>query len=277
MQIEPVSKVPTGLVRAICDSYGGAHPDLWAAPRASVQTLADAASPLMTWLGSGSDAREIGIPLLVHRRCQEPMFSISNEIAYEGLMVHAVENSPSPIADALAPWLPQSCWLDVISNAEKWSGAEGEAVIDVLRRLGDRGIRDPHLYIISPFREVADKLRKVVPKSGVLHGLGISQKKQEGWGETRIGTVHTFQGKESEAVLLVLGASEMSRRGSRNWAGGTPNILNVATTRAKKAIYVIGHHEAWATAGVFAVASRSLPVIPWPFEAPDAPGGKGSH
>ncbi len=272
LQIEPVSKVPIGLVRAICTSYGGAHPDLWAAPKASVQTLADAASPLMTWLGSGSDAREIGIPLLVHRRCQDPMFSISNEIAYNGLMVHAVGDSPSPIADALSPWLPQSCWINVISNAEKWSRAEGEAVIDLLRRLGDQGVREPHLYIISPFREVADKLRSSVLKSDVLDGLGIPTKKQKGWGETRIGTVHTFQGKEAEAVLLVLGASEMSRRGSRNWAGGTPNILNVAATRAKKAIYVIGHHEAWATAGVFSVASRSLPVIPWPLEAPEMPG-----
>lgn len=272
LQIPPVSTVPTGLVRAICTSYGGVHPDLWAAPRASVQTLADAASPLMARLGSGADAREIGMPLLVHRRCQDPMFSISNEIAYDGLMVHAVEEKPSPIADALSPWLPGSCWLDVRSEAEKWSRAEGNVVLDLLQRLGDRGVQAPSLYIISPFREVADKLRRFIVKSGVLHELGIAEYKQKNWGEQHIGTVHTFQGREAEAVFLVLGASAAARRGSRSWAGATPNILNVAATRARQAIYVIGRHDVWSTAGVFATASRMLPVVHWPLgEALDVP------
>jgi hypothetical protein len=68
LQIEPVSTLPAGLVRSIFASRG-AHPDLWAAPRASVQTLADAASPLTATVGWGVDARRIGMPLLVHRRC----------------------------------------------------------------------------------------------------------------------------------------------------------------------------------------------------------------
>ena len=87
-----------------------------------------------------------------------------------------------------------------------------------------------------------------------------------------IGTVHTFQGKEAEAVLLVLGASAETSRGSRNWAGGTPNILNVAATRAKKVIYVVGCHAAWVNTGVFAVAAAALPVVRWPFDAQEPPG-----
>jgi hypothetical protein len=225
----------------------------------------------MTWLGTGSDAREIGIPLLVHRRCQDPMFSISNAIAYEGLMVHAAGDSTSTIAHALSPWLPGSSWLDVTSNAEKWSRAEGDAVVDLLRRLGERGVRKPSLYIISPFREVADKLRSLVVKSGALTNLGVPGTKQQEWGEANIGTVHTFQGKEAEAVFLVLGASAMTSRGSRNWAGGTPNILNVAATRAKKVMYIIGHHAAWEASGVFAIAARDLRRVSWPFNTHASP------
>lgn len=266
LQIPPVSKVPTGLLRSVCASYG-AHPDLWAAPRASVQTFADAASPLMTRLGTGVDARQTGMPLLVHRRCQDPMFSISNEIAYDGLMVHAAGDQASPIADALSPELAVSCWLDVVSNAQKWSNAEGLAVVDLLRRLADRGVREPSLYIISPFREVADRLRDRVVGSGVLDGLGVPARRQKAWSEERVGTVHTFQGKEAEAVFLVLGASAEASRGSRNWAGETPNILNVAATRARKVIYVIGRHDVWASTGVFAAASARLPVVRWPIEA----------
>lgn len=260
LQIEPISTAPQGLIRAICASHG-AHPDLWAAPRASVQTLADAASPLIALMGSGGDARPIGLPLLVHRRCQEPMFSISNTIAYGGLMVHKAGGPESAIRDALAGITPGSGWIDVVSSAEKWCPEEGQAVTALLERLADQDVKEPDLYLIAPFREVADRLRAAVLRSGVLTRLGVARARQKAWGESRIGTVHTFQGKEAEAVFLVLGASADASRGSRDWAGATPNILNVAVTRAKKALYVIGRHEAWREVGVFATAAAALPVV----------------
>jgi len=197
------------------------------------------------------------------------MFSISNEIAYDGLMVHAAGNSPSPIAEALSPFLPKSCWLDVFSSSEKWSQAEGRTVVELLRRLASGGVVKPSLYLISPFREVADRLRSFVIKSGVLSELGIPIKQHRDWGDKNIGTVHTFQGKEAEAVVLVLGASADSRKGARTWAGGTPNILNVAATRAKQALYVVGRHDVWSSAGVFSYAAKILPVVTDPFSQTD--------
>ncbi len=264
LQLEPVTTVPEGLVRAIFSAHE-AHPDVWAAPRASVQTLADSASSLMATVGNGPDKREIGIPLLVHRRCQNPMFSISNEIAYDNLMVHAVGAATSTIGDALSKWLPGSCWIDVQSNSPKWSPQEGEAVIALLNTLAQQGVVTPNIYVISPFREVADKVRSLVVKSGVLKSLKIPPQEQFGWGKVHIGTVHTFQGKEAEAVIIVLGAPGDGSQGSRNWAGQSPNILNVAASRAKQALYIIGRHDAWKDAGVFGAASvRKLPVVNWP-------------
>jgi energy-coupling factor transporter ATP-binding protein EcfA2 len=265
LQIQPVSTAPVGLIRALTSFYG-AHPDQWAAPRASVQTLADAASRLMTRMEGSGGSREIGLPLLVHRRCQNPMFSIANEIAYDGLMVHAVADRPSAIATALAAVLHGSCWVDVHSESRKWSPQEGQTVLAMLRHLADSGIHDPDLYIISPFREVAEKLRRLIHHDGVLAALGIpnKDKKWERWVSHRVGTVHTFQGKEAEAVFLVLGASALESNGSRIWASDTPNILNVAATRAKQAFYVIGFHERWANLRNFNVAASTLPVHPWP-------------
>lgn len=272
LQIPPISKVPQGLARAIFTQQG-AHPDLWAAPRASAQTLADAASPLGAMLGENGAPRRIGMPLLVHRRCQEPMFSISNAIAYDGLMVHQPGDPSSAIREALADLSPDSFWLDVESTAAKWSVQEGEAVIALLERLAAKGVRDPDLYLIAPFREVADRLRTLVVKSGALTALDIPAARHKSWGKDRIGTVHTFQGKEAEAVFLVLGASADASRGSRDWAGGTPNILNVAATRAKKALYVVGRHAAWRNIGVFAAAAERLPVVV-PTKPDFAPGGE---
>ncbi|WP_210242189.1 MULTISPECIES: AAA domain-containing protein [unclassified Mesorhizobium] len=56
----------------------------------------------------------------------------------------------------------------------------------------------------------------------------------------RVGTVHTVQGREAEAIFFILGAPNAEQRGARGWAGGRPNLLNVAVTRAKEVVYVIG-------------------------------------
>ena len=51
------------------------------------------------------------------------------------------------------------------------------------------------------------------------------------------------QGREAEAVIFVLGAPLAQQRGARGWAGGQPNLLNVAITRAQERLYVIGNRK----------------------------------
>ena len=53
------------------------------------------------------------------------------------------------------------------------------------------------------------------------------------WTKNCVGTVHTFQGKDANEVLLVLGCSNKSA-GAMNWVVKKANILNVACTRAKE-------------------------------------------
>ncbi len=71
------------------------------------------------------------------------------------------------------------------------------------------------------------------------------------WVSEHVGTVHTVQGREAEAVFFILGAPDFEQRGARDWAGKSPNLFNVAATRAKEVFYVIGNRKLWKTAGVF--------------------------
>lgn len=60
-------------------------------------------------------------------------------------------------------------------------------------------------------------------------------------------------------MIFVLGAPNADQSGARGWAGREPNLLNVAVTRAKEALYVIGNRDLWRTAGVFADLDAMLP------------------
>jgi len=79
------------------------------------------------------------------------------------------------------------------------------------------------------------------------------------WLKDRVGTVHTFQGREADTVVLLLGAPANAQRGAREWAAGTPNILNVAVSRAKHNFYVVGSRKAWSSVGLAGYMSQELP------------------
>jgi hypothetical protein len=250
VQIPPVVTLPESLTASIHRRFG-VDPDPFNAPGASAQTLADSATPYSAEFEGQAGSRTVGVPLLVHRRCADPMFAIANQVAYAGKMVQAKAPGVSPIVQVLGA----SRWIDVSGSAqEKWSPEEGEVVIDLLARLVAARV-DLDLYIVTPFVIVADGLRRLVVETGVLSSVVADP---GAWARERVGTVHTVQGREAEAVILVLGAPLAEQTGARGWAGGQPNLLNVAVTRAKEALYVIGSKPRWRTAGVFSVLASRL-------------------
>ena len=221
------------------------------APEASVQTLADAASPYCAQFSIGSGHRDVGSPLLVHRRCDSPMFEISNEIAYSNLMVQAKRLS----GDALP--LGPSCWIDIVGTPgpDKWCVEEAQKLVELLHILRDSGAQ-ADVYVVTPFVIVQDNLRQEIKRNGILVGW---VEDPDRWTYEHVGTVHTVQGREAGIVFFVLGAQAQSQNGARNWAGGRPNLVNVAVTRAKSSLYVIGNRRLWREAGVFKVLDRYLP------------------
>ncbi|MHB9435008.1 DEAD/DEAH box helicase [Mesorhizobium sp. L2C089B000] len=251
IQIEPVVVLPDQLTEAMCHQFG-VDPLIYCPPGAPSQTLADSATEYYGTFETKFGTREVGVPLLVHRRCEEPMFSISNSIAYENLMVQAKTAKTSAIRDVLGP----SCWIDVEGRGqEKWCPQEGEMLLGMLRQLRQQGVV-PDFYIVTPFVVVQDRIREMLRSSGLLDEW---VENPFAWVYERVGTVHTVQGREAEAVFFVLGAPNAEQRGARGWAGGRPNLLNVAVTRAKEAVYIIGNRTLWKSAGVFQSLDKLMP------------------
>lgn len=240
LQLEPVMTVP-GEVEAAIAQQLNVPMQMWPSA-ASAQSLADRASRLGTWVpGGAGQAVWVGCPLRLHRRCDEPMFSISNAIAYGGQMVHGKTQGGGA--------LPASSWFDVDGKNAigHWLQEEGVRLARVLQDLVVQGqVQSQQIALISPFRDVAKQLRQI----GRQFGLDA----------TKVGTVHTAQGKEADVVVLVLGGDPQSP-GAKAWAAAKPNLLNVAVSRAKKRLYVIGSHALWSRQPHFMELAAQLPLV----------------
>ena len=252
LQLEPVVGLPPELVEPLLGRTGAERQ--WVPPATSAQTLADRANRYGTYLTQpGSDtAVWLGAPLVVHRRCLNPMFDIANGIAYDDKMVYGTTGPGLPDTGV------ESCWIDMPAHDAEghWSAAQGREAFDVFQRITAGKLRDdegrPRVYVITPFRRVAQEMRALLYNE---HGKEV---------EGMVGTVHTFQGKEAEHVIFLLGGDPARPGVIASFAGKKPNLVNVAVTRAKRSLYVIGDRDYWTGSadihGYFGRLGAPLPV-----------------
>ena len=244
LQVEPVVTIPKVLIDILADSIGVANE--YKTIENSVQSFADNMNEFNGMIGE----RQVGCPLVVHRRCIEPMFSISNMISYDNRMF----NKTNKKEDYLKPEQPflikKSGWIDVegVENGGKdhFVKNQAERVCQLMERAvhiySDLFETEEKIFIITPFRTVAESMRKYV--ISYFSAQGYDKDTLSKWTKNCIGTVHTFQGKDANEVLLVLGCSNKSV-GAMNWVVKKANILNVACTRAKYRIAFIGNINDW--------------------------------
>lgn len=214
----------------------------------SVQGFADLINPYGAWIGD----TWVGCPLVVHRRCINPMFGISNRVSYDETMILGTKDEVKE-EEQKELLFPHSLWIDVPGNKNMHTQGnnhylpeQGELCLRIIlswmkkhNKKGD----NRKLYVISPFTTVIngvkDSVKKALQEKENEHLL----LKYKSWANTNCGTVHKFQGKEAEEVIFILGC-QPSSGGAIGWVNS--NILNVAVTRAKKKVYFIGDYEVWS-------------------------------
>jgi hypothetical protein len=108
------------------------------------------------------------------------------------------------------------------------------SIVDTVHRYEEPNRQMDYVFsigIVTPYREQADRIRKWVSR---IYGRS---------GRITVGTAHTFQGNERDIMIfspvLAPGLSE----GSLNWLNQTDNLLNVAITRARAQLIVLGHWD----------------------------------
>lgn len=258
-QIEPVQTVQDLFVERI----GGEGIGKYRNKELSVQSLADAQNPFAGIIKNldGSESW-VGCPLVIHRRCKDPMFTVANELSYGGFMINKTMSPKEPIDPC-----KESCWITYdASNIESTTGkdryiqVQGQIAFELIQKLRARNTKFKDIFIITPFTSVAYGFKKYMASlsNDIVNWTKEDNKKD--WLDDNIGTVHTFQGKESKVVIYMLGCqSDDSANGAIKWVNA--NNVNVAFTRAREYIYVIGDAPKWVELNKnLAFAQRYLPV-----------------
>lgn len=243
LQIEPVDTMPPELANLLAKNYQLTSEDLKG--NNSVQNLADKVSPFGTIVKNKDEDIWIGTPLKVHRRCIEPMFSIANKISYNNAMVCATE-PPTDFESELP-----TGFIDVKGNTKgrHFVQEQADVVFKLIFSAFSNHQTDPYapypdVFIISPFSEVAKAIKQQLKNELIKNLLLLDKKHIRKWVNKSVGTVHTFQGKQAETVIMCLGCDQKSMNAAR-WAAEKPNILNVALTRAKYRFIAVGDRDLW--------------------------------
>jgi very-short-patch-repair endonuclease len=235
-QLSHISSIPKKQDERHLEKYGllETHSD-WAY---SYNSLFDLAAGLSR--GSGI------VDLRDHYRSHADIINFSNEIFYEGRLRVATRY------DTLKR--PQNedvgiRWINIPGRAEKPSTGSGsqnrqeaEAVVAELRRLFDQGY-DGTIGVVSPFRAQANLITQLVRNDDQLHSWLVGR-------EFMSETVHRFQGDERDVIIFSPVISQGMPHGSIIFLQKTGNLFNVAITRARAMLVVVGDHNAVLHSGV---------------------------
>lgn len=261
-QLRPIVPMPERLCEHLRRRARGVD-EKWSPAKSSLQDLADRVMPWGTTIRDAVSGTDVwtGFPLRTHLRCQSPMFDIANAVSYDGQMVQM-----TPRRDAAVPEL--SCWLDVDdtpttgntsekrvpqmdigahATRKQVNACELEVLEGVLRGFNrTAALERTSIFVISPFRAVANAAQKLI--------------EAHRWEERYAAdTVHSFQGREADVVILVLGSRHgKDGRPQRRWASNPANLINVAVTRAKRDLIVIGSLSDWRSEKLFGIAARLM-------------------
>jgi very-short-patch-repair endonuclease len=137
--------------------------------------------------------------------------------------------------------------------------------------LTDGGFRGT-VGVITPFRHQANRLRDALFESDTRFYDALLR------ANAHVDTAHGFQGDERDVILFSLCGGPGMPGGSRSFLRETGNLFNVAVSRARAVLHVIGNREWAKSCGInhiekLAVQLSRMPILqppgPWyPHESP---------
>lgn len=229
-QLSHISSIPKKQDERLLEKYGllTTYPE-WAY---SYNSLFDLAAGLSR--GNGI------IDLRDHYRSHADIINYSNQVFYEGRLRVATRYNTlkRPKGEDVG-----IRWINSEGKAERapsGSGSqnkkEAEAVVAELNRLFKQGYQGT-IGVVSPFRAQANLIRTLISNDDALSAWLATC-------EFISDTVHKFQGDERDIIIFSPVISTGMPRGSTFFLQKSGNLFNVAITRARAMLIVVGNFDA---------------------------------
>jgi superfamily I DNA and/or RNA helicase len=163
-----------------------------------------------------------------HFRCHPQIIGYSNKAFYGPKMGQELEIATTNEQYKIDP--KGIYWLNVNGSHHQTRNInkkEQEKVIDVALKLADKN-KEATIGITTPFNHQAKDLNESIPNAYR--------------NRIKADTVHRFQGDEKDIMILSLVLSSDSPKYKAEWINNkVPFLINVAVTRAKNSLYIIGN------------------------------------
>lgn len=186
------------------------------------------------------------IMLNEHFRSHKDIISYSNQTWYNGNLTIGTDYQK------LKPNLPQDQnaieWINVEGNIQQVesSGAyivnEMNAVVDKVIEIVSNNNTGIEIGIVTPFRLQANKIRQTL----------IQRLDPAVWNRANllVDTAVKFQGDERDIMIYSPVVTRNMPTGIKYYHQSTSNLVNVAITRARAKLYVIGNKDACRNCGI---------------------------
>jgi len=186
------------------------------------------------------------IGLFDHHRSHADIINFANKEFYEERLRVATryDRLKSPSRGE-----PGIRWIDVKGRAVRPAGGgavnatEGRAAVDVLRDLLVSKRYAGTVGVVTPFRAQANAITESVNRDDVLAAALIRA-------EFLADTVHKFQGDERDVMVFSPVVAAGISDGALGFLSRNPNLFNVAITRARAQLLVVGDRAACIRSGI---------------------------
>ena len=176
-----------------------------------------------------------------HYRCHPDIIGFSNMAFYAERLIARTRKSEN--TDGILSGLT---WRHVDGKLHRTgksaaNGNEADSVVRLLGALHERLTQgNSSVGLVTPFRGQANLIEELLSREHWWPALSE---------RTTIGTAHSFQGSECDVMIFSPVVTNAMPYHMVQFAAHSDELLNVAVTRARRALYVVGDKEHCRTAG----------------------------
>lgn len=227
-QLSPIIGLNEDLVRDVAKASGLDHQDL---VRRGLDYRSGSAFSAFAEAAGADDIQLLD----EHFRCHPLIARWFNTMFYGGRLTVLTDVSQWPPGKRGLQWIDTDGIAERSLNSSTINRREAEILVGELDKVLDG---DTSIGVVTPFSGQANLIRQLVNRHFDSERLAAS--------DFIVGTSHRFQGNERDIILFSTVIAPGVRPRTARWVEQQRNLLNVAASRARRALVVFGHPTAAA-------------------------------